>query len=215
MDRIKSSLGEIRKWLTINASGIEESLNSPATFENLYKLTKYYQKKIPPELKKLYQNVNGINDEKMSNFVYGFTFFSTDVVIEYAKHLNKIKFDKFRYASPGFFPEFSPEYIRIPIGHDSSRCYIFCDLSPTNEGTVGQIVFCDFEWDIAIKLADSVDSMLSEFSRDLHDNNYYLAEDALEDGVHWLQPVRSKDIGNWYNSPTWEHLNEKIGLRQT
>ena len=63
---------------------------------------------------------------------------------------------------------------------------------------------------VAIKLNNSLREMVLQFEKDLSAEKYSLSEDALGDGVHWLEPVKEIDPVNWYNSPTWEHIKSKI-----
>ncbi len=165
------------------------------------------------ELTELYKFSNGISQSEIANLFYGFTFLSINSAIERFNLLNQESIEDFRYADSGIEPCFNSNLVRVPIAYDNSRCYIFCDLSPSEAGINGQIIFCDFEWNIAIRLEDSISGMVESFAKDLENGEYTLAEDALDDGVQWLSASKSKDIGNWYNSPTWCHLREKVGLR--
>lgn len=213
MDDLKENLLRIEKWLAENAPDIKAALNPAATPVDITALQNNGKSDLAGELIELYKFSNGLSESEIANLFYGFSFLSIASSIDKLNSLNELQSDKFTYTDNGIESFFNSELIRIPLAHDNSRCYIFCDLSPSPVGDVGQIIFCDFEWNVAIKLEKSISKMVSSFAGDLEAGEYTLAEDALEDGVQWLSPSRRIDIGNWYNSPTWSHLREKVGLR--
>jgi cell wall assembly regulator SMI1 len=213
MDDLKENLLRIEKWLAENAPDIKAALNPAATSMDIASLQNHEKCDLVDELIELYKFANGLSESEIANLFYGFSFLSIDSSIDKLNSLNQLQSDKFTYTDNGIEPFFNSELIRIPLAHDNSRCYIFCDLSPSAAGDVGQVIFCDFEWNIAIKLEESISKMINSFAEDLEAGEYTLAEDALEDGVQWLSASRSRDVGNWYNSPTWSHLRENVGLR--
>jgi len=60
------------------------------------------------------------------------------------------------------------------------------------------------------RLHSSVEELLQAFEADLGGDKYSLQEDALEDGVHWLQPVRDIDPINWFRSPRWKYVKAAL-----
>ena len=78
------------------------------------------------------------------------------------------------------------------------------DLSPTQNGKYGQIIFIDDEEEIGILVANSTAQLVENFKNDLENQLYYLNEDALEDENHFLEVDDKIDIVNWYASEVWK-----------
>lgn len=68
----------------------------------------------------------------------------------------------------------------------------------------------DYEMNVALMLNDSIQELVNQFEEELKNNKYSLQEDALDDGVHWLDPIREIDPVNWFNSPRWQYVNEAL-----
>ena len=64
----------------------------------------------------------------------------------------------------------------------------------------------DYDMGIALLLNKSISEMVAQFENDLSNDRYSLQEDALEDGVHWLEPDQEIDPVNWYISPRWHYV---------
>jgi len=142
---------------------------------------------------------------------YGFPYSSIEAIIS-AQHALNGGNDKndLRYADEGINSQYTFGVKRIPIGDDSGTSLLCIDLDPADGGTYGQVIFLDYEMGVALKLNNSINEMVEQFETDLADDRYLLQEDALEDGVHWLDPVRELDPVNWFNSPRWQYVNDAL-----
>ena len=199
---------QIDKWLKNNANDIFNALNKPAKENEIAKVSELINLTLPNDFKKLYLVHNGLDDSKMANLFYGFTFNSIKKIINDINLFSTLKNNNetLRYADKGINNTYIFSNNRIPIGSDSSHCFICLDLNPSHEGTYGQIILLDTEYNIALLLASSISELLSIFVNDLKNNKYYLAEDALEDEVEWLTPIDEIDVNNWWKISRWSHV---------
>lgn len=160
---------------------------------------------LPKGLIDLYRSSKGLNSNKIANFAYGLSFLSLDeVIVQMQDECGNII--ELEHADNGIKPKFSLSNKHIPIGHDSGNCFIYVDLDPEKEGCYGQVIFIDYDYRVAIKLADSVEEYIHNFTEDLKNHKYTLNTEALQDGFNWLQPDNDIDLINWFNSTQWEHI---------
>ena len=115
-----------------------------------------------------------------------------------------------RYTDKGIKSEYTFTNKRIPIGDDNGSSLLCIDLDPTEDGIYGQVIMVDYDMGVSLKLHNSILELVNQFEEDLKDDKYSLQEDALEDGVHWLDPIREIDPVNWFNSPRWAYVNEAL-----
>jgi len=207
-DTIQKKWLIIEQWLVNNANDIFNSLNEPAEEKGIKEISTLINLKLPNDFKKLYLVHNGIDDSKMANLFYGFTFNPIEEIINDINLFSTLKNnnDILKYTDKGINDTYMFSNNRLPIGSDSSHCYICLDLNPSNEGTYGQVILLDTEYNIALLLASSISELLNIFINDLKNNKYYLAEDALEDEVEWLQPIDEIDVNNWWKTSRWSHV---------
>ncbi|WP_428026756.1 SMI1/KNR4 family protein [Arcobacter sp.] len=204
-------LEKIKALLDEKASKISDSLQSPASETSIQKLEQLIDKKLPDDFIKLYKEHNGLNPDKLVNFAYGIPFIPIEKSISHIElYKTQATNDILKYADSEIKTDYIFNHNRIPIGDDCGTTYLCIDLDPSAEGLIGQIILIDYEYNIAIKLHDSISEYLQQFEADLINNKYSLQEDALDDGNHWLNPIREIDPVNWFNSPTWKHINDKI-----
>jgi cell wall assembly regulator SMI1 len=204
-------LEKIKVLLDEKAPKISNALQEPASEESIQKLEQLVEKKLPNDLIKLYKEHNGLNMNEHVNFAYGIPFISIEESIRHIEiYKNKPNNDTLKYADPEIKKGHIFNSNRIPIGDDCGTTLLYIDLDPSVEGLSGQVILIDYEYEIAIKLNDSIEEYIQQFEADLINNKYFLQEDALDDGNHWLNPIREIDPVNWFNSPTWKHINDKI-----
>jgi cell wall assembly regulator SMI1 len=204
---IKQSIDRIHAWLSNHAPKILASLAQPAEAEKLSQLQVLVEETLPAGLIELYSIHNGINRNTRANFFYGFPFIPVEKILEQIKSYSPPNDGlALKYADPGIRNSFMFGSKRIPIGDDAGTCLICVDLDPDIDGTKGQIILVDYDYLVAIKLADSVEELTFKFSEDLEAGRYSLQEDALADGNEWLKAERAIDPGNWFNSPTWKYI---------
>ncbi|WP_039995261.1 SMI1/KNR4 family protein [Paraglaciecola chathamensis] len=200
-------LEKATEWLSNHAPKIVEALQEPASTDKIKELETLVGKNLPESFFTLYQTYNGINPDMFANFAYGMPFISIEQTISQITEF-ELPNDKtnLNYADDGIKVGYSFGKLRVPIGDDSGTCLICVDLDPDINGTYGQVILIDYDHNIALKLADSVENYIETFTSDLLSGRYSLQEDALEDGVHWLQPEKEIDPGNWFSSPTWQYV---------
>src|SRR5690606_4837857 len=91
----------------------------------------------------------------------------------------------------------------VKFAFDGAHTHLYLDLSPTQRGRYGQIIFIDDEYEIGILVASSTSQLVENFAADLHQGLYHLDENALEDGNHYLTTDAKIDIINWRVSEKW------------
>ena len=204
IDGIRDLLGNL-------APSVEEALLPGASAEQIRELEAAVGRPLPDDLVRLYRATAGIDPRSTANFAFGLVFTDLGSLLEgLPRLLQEGDGDPLSFADPGIATGYNFGRLRLEIGHDNGRSKILVDLAPTAGGEVGQVIFVDSEYGVALKLADSVSRYLKRFEDDLSMGRYSLQEDALEDGVEWLEPVRDIDVGNWYNSPAWLHVAQAM-----
>lgn len=204
-------LEKIKVLLDEKASKISNALQKPASEKSIQKLEQLVEKNLPNDLINLYKEHNGLNPSELVNFAYGIPFIPIEESIRHIEmYKNKPNNDILKYSDPEIKEGYVFNSNRIPIGDDSGKTLLCIDLDPSVEGLNGQVILIDYDYDIAIKLNNSIEEYIQQFETDLINNKYSLQEDALDDNNHWLDPVREIDPINWFNSPTWQYINEKI-----
>lgn len=132
----------------------------------------------------------------MANFALGFSFMEIETVIaQVAASSPDEAVLEARFADNGVSPVLTLGRARLAIGNDAAHCHLCIDLMPDTGGTVGQVICIDEEMEVALLLAPSLAAFLEQFGQDLAAGRYSLAQDALEDGVQWLQPAREVSAG--------------------
>jgi cell wall assembly regulator SMI1 len=206
---VKNQLSQITNWLKKNAPRIEAySLNKPATEEDISRLKKI-TKEIPSDFLDLYRTHNGINDhENWGNFFYGMLFFSIDEIIAD----QDFRTSQSKNTEPITLKNCDPEIDGtnfynlnwIGFASDGARSNLRLDLSPSEKGTYGQVIFVDGDYNTALLVAPSIADLLNDFAKDLESGLYTLSAEALEDGQHFLEPDQTIDIGNWHHIDKWK-----------
>lgn len=205
-----NNLAKITDWLKSNAPRITEfSLNKPATDQEINKLRNLIEKELPEDFINLYKTYNGMNyEENMGNFFHGMQLLPTDGIIadqefriEQSKDNQPIPLTHFDKEIDGtnFY-----NLNWIALSFDGSRSYLRLDLSPSDKGTYGQIIFIDGDYHVGLLIANSITELLENFANDIDNGLYSLNEEALEDGQHYLELDTQIDLINWHNIPKWK-----------
>jgi cell wall assembly regulator SMI1 len=207
---IDNNLVRVINWLTTNASRIVEfSLNKPATDEEISKLQSQFDKQLPEDFINLYKTYNGMNDdENMGNFFYAIPFLSIDNIIAdkdfritQSKDISPIPLNHFDKEIDGT-NFYNPNWVALSF--DGSRSYLRLDLAPSDNGTFGQIIFVDGDYNVGLLIAKSITELIANFANDIDKGLYSLNEEALEDGQHFLEPDTEIDIVNWHKIEKWK-----------
>ena len=200
---------KIHDWLADKAPSIKKALNPPVNKDRFNDLEDLIGKSLPKDFKELYSLHDGLSSNEMANLVYGMQFLPIEQVIGEVKLMIELSADgntPLTHADDGIEKGYCFNKSRIPIGSDSGTCLLCVDLEPSKNGTYGQIILLDYDSDVALNIATSISSMYLVFSQDLQRGEYFLAEDALEDGIEWLEPSKEIDIINWYGTSRWGNI---------
>lgn len=204
-------LQEIKNILKVKAPSIVDAFQAGADEGSIAKLESLVSEKLPDDMKLLYRDSDGFSDEKYANLFYGFPFINLKKVMSIINSSEAISDDaQLKYADDGIDSSYTHSKKRVPIGDDSGTSFVCVDLDPADDGVYGQVILLDYEMGVALRLNDSISDMVREFEDDLKQDKYKLQEDALADGVHWLDPIKQVDPGNWFNSPRWQYVNEAL-----
>ncbi|EGR3454089.1 hypothetical protein BTA15_20325 [Vibrio parahaemolyticus] len=202
---------QVRKEILNKAPLVADAFLEPASEEEINLLRCNVGRELPQDLVELYKTSKGQDPEKQANFAYGVALLSigqTSSLVENYSHDGDG--NVLSYTDKGIDKEYTFGKSRIPIADDCSSCLICVDLSPTEEGSFGQVILIDYDYKVALKLADSLAEFISNFKKDLDNNKYCLDKEALKDGFHWLVPDREIDPINWFNSTTWQYVNAEL-----
>ncbi len=204
---MKEALERIDSWLGEHASGILDALQGPATPEKLSELQSMVKGELPEDLMIWFQVHNGFSPEKYANYALGLPYLSLERTIDRHAKMETAAYDEtMRYFDEGVAPSFNSSAEKIEIANDNSACQLYVDLAPTASGSYGQIVLFDADYQVALRVADSLRSLFNSFESDLYAGRYQLLPEALEDGVHWLQPDAELDVINWFRQPKWASI---------
>jgi len=207
MSSIEQSWERIHIWLRSNASKILESLQGAADKSEINQLEEIIESKLPQQLIEFYSFHNGINPNVLANLFYGINFISISNTIKQISNYETPNDKKpLKYADCEINYSYTFGRKRLPIASDNGTCLLCVDLDPIDNGLVGQIIFLDYDYSVAFKLANSIEELLEKFSDDLESEKYSLLPEALEEGNEWLSPIKEIDPCNWFNSPTWSHI---------
>ena len=200
-----------KSLLSERAPKIVDAFQAPANLSAFEELEKVIGTSLPQHFKSLYLDSDGLNNDHYANLFYGYPFSSIKSILAYLASFGDRRAPiELRYADSEIRPEYTYSKKRIPIGDDRGTTLLCIDLDPSETGLYGQIIMVDYKMGVALKLNDSVQEMVLQFEKDLAADRYTLQEDALADGVHWLQPEREIEPMNWFNSETWNHIKAKI-----
>lgn len=204
-------LDTVTKLLADKAPLILQALQGPVDATMLAQLEGRIGAVLPDDFKQLYRCNNGFIPKVFANFFYGFPLFAIETILERQADLDTTgDGGPLRYADPGIKNDYTFALKRIPIGDDCATCLLCVDMDPAEGGTLGQVILIDYEMGVGLMLNTSVAELVAQFAQDLQENKYSLLEEALEDGVHWLQPIREIEPGNWFNSPRWQYVNQAL-----
>ncbi|MCG2617691.1 SMI1/KNR4 family protein [Terrimonas sp. NA20] len=186
IQNLKNALSEVAPRI------VTLSLNQGASDDEIEVLQSLTGKSLPDDLKQLYKSINGnIQEENWGNFFYGLTFYSISESIDelnsrkdFSEQHDAVKL-KYSDAQIDGSDLYNPNW--IPVATDGSRDRLFVDMAPSDSGTPGQIIYIEGTDLAGILVAESIEKLLEQFTNDLKEGRYHLAEDALEDGNHWLE----------------------------
>lgn len=204
---IQKQLEKIQDWLEQHAPKIvNQSLNSAANTLEISQFEHIISKPLPDDFKQLYCWHNGMNDEEnLGSLFYGMEFLSFNKIKDKRVDLADLVDELFviEHADPQINKTNAHHPDWIIFAHDGGRTGLYLDLAPTSLGKVGQIIFVDHDYNVAILVANSIAELIQQFSEDLQQALYHLNEEALEDDNEFLETDASIDLVNWYSSQRW------------
>lgn len=208
-----SSVGElwirIHDWLAAHAPKIMDNLNSPATDAEILEAEKLLGHAMPDEWRDLYRAHNGMNsNSNFGSLFYGMQFLTlTEAVGDHKNNSVPVEVDTpVRAADNGISQKDIYNANWIAFASDGGDTKLRVDMDPGPTGKVGQVIFTDLADDTVILLDEGISQFMSTFVQDLELGRYFLNQDALEDGYHFLDCDAEIDIVNWSSSPRWKHL---------
>lgn len=207
---IAHSWERIRDWLANNAPRILANLNPGASAAVLRETESRLGIEMPEEWRQLYGQHNGMNAEpNFGSLFFGMQFMPLQHVLDEQARASKAEsgLRRVRAADKGIREHdiHNPKW--IGLAHDLGETQLRIDCDPDAIGRGGQVIFTDHADDTAILVAPGIGDLLWDFVEDLHKGLYYLNQDALADGNHFLSCVPEIDIVNWSLSPRWKHLS--------
>ncbi|TCM69966.1 cell wall assembly regulator SMI1 [Acinetobacter calcoaceticus] len=204
---MQHSLQQIQHWLEQHAPRITTySLQAPATDQQFGRIEKLLATPLLNGFKSLYLWHNGLSDQvNGASLFYGMDFYS----LEHVEDVYRAKSDmvdqliELKYADVEIDPcnVFNPNWLQF--ADDRSHSGLYIDLAPTAQGQYGQVIFIDEECEVALKVADSIEALVAQFSLDIEQGYYQLDQDALEDGDEFLACDTEIDLINWQDSQRW------------
>jgi len=167
-------------WISKNASHLTSSLNDPATEDQISKLEKTIQEKLPKEYIEFLKLHNGQNRES-EGLISTEELLSIERVIEewvvWKALLEKGDFDGSQ-SSPdkGIKSDWwNPKW--IPITYDGSGNHFCIDIDPDNGGKKGQIIRMWHDSAEREFIANSFNEWFNNYVTDLEKGKYVYSED--------------------------------------
>ncbi len=160
MKNLERYLDVIKKKLP----DVEERLNIGAEETQLEKLRSMVNCEIPEELIALYRRFNGEDMQKELCFFAGLQFMPIGMVLYELEFFRGVDDELTAMGTRAIREEPMCELNWIPFAYDCSRAWLVLDLSPTEEGTAGQIITVDYDIDCCYLLADSMDDLLGKMT---------------------------------------------------
>lgn len=160
MKNLEKYLSEINTRLP----DIEERLNAGADPEQLEKLHSAAGCALPDELTSLYKCFNGEDMSKNPCFFAGLQFLPIETLLHQLAFFQSVEEELTALGTRAIQEKPLCELNWIPFAYDCSRAWLALDLSPAQEGTVGQIIAVDYDTDHCYLLADSLEELLGKMT---------------------------------------------------
>lgn len=208
MQDLEKCWSDIELWLDENSPSLKKSLNPPASQADLKEVEALLKAELPSEFIELYRRYDGQNTSVHANFFYGLPFLPIrEGKREYenlvAQNMEYIPQMSYRYIDKEISQSATDHLSRFPIAGGIDVYALFVDLAPSDIGEYGQVVFIDYEMEVALKVSNSVSDMVCEFHSGLSNGSYDLSPGNDE---AWLNTSKDVDLSNWYyhNQKTYD-----------
>jgi cell wall assembly regulator SMI1 len=197
---VNNALNRISHWLVAHAPRIlSESPNPGASEAQLAALEAAIGQHLPADYRALYLCHDGLNEdaENFGNFFYGMSFLPlAEVAAIWQRRAESPMTVPVRHAHPDLKADNAQRPQWLCLGFDGSHPWLCVDLAPVDGHRYGQVILIDEEQEAAFPVADSVVSLLTDFTHDLEQGHYSLDPDALADGNEYLSPDAEIDLAN-------------------
>ncbi len=160
MKNLEAYLSELRKTLP----DIQERLNIGANETQLETLRFAVNCPLPPQLICLYEQFNGEHMAKAPGFMGGLQFMPIDMVLDDLEFFRGTKAELTPTATKAIKEAPLRQLNWIPFAFDGSNSWFAVDLSPTENGTAGQIIAVDFDETRCYLLADSLNDLFGKLA---------------------------------------------------
>lgn len=211
MQKQNTQLAELVNGIKTELIRISPSFSSafqdPATPHEIEKFIRQIGPVIPTELISFYEISKGGVPDGPCAFAYSLELVN---MIDCIRRLRQNIDIAEEFADLPLTLEYADEQIdstyeygstRIPLA-SATRLEICIDLSPTEHGSVGQVIFIDSEYKVGIWLAESLAAFLETFHVDLK-NDYYEIGKYSND---FLSCKTEISLSNWQWSQRWSHV---------
>lgn len=160
-----------------------------------------------PELAVLYKNALQITKDKPTGFGYSFFGISKFLKTDH-QQWSKDSFDPLSFVDEGIKDNVLSSKNLLIIAHDGSRANICIDLDPDMNGHRGQIILVDFDYNVALKLAEDITEYLTLFSNALNSDRFKVYK---PDGIYPEIALDEEfDVLNWHRHPERTAIFKKI-----
>lgn len=184
---------------------IFDCLQEPYSQEQILQLASKCNLKLPESLVRLYSWKNGLKEGATANFWYGIGFHPIESVLNTQVQPCLVDVNNYLFCEKGITSD-SGALKLLEIGNDSGRCFLCANMSDHRSSSDCQVVLVDNEYRVILKVADSIEQMLISFAEDLGSGKYSLLEEALDDGIEFLEVAPDVDIVNWHNIDRYKNI---------
>lgn len=220
---MKQLIQEIIDLLRDKLPGLDESLNPPATKEELRKTGEVMGVTLPSELRDFYLLHNGEKSEGPGLF-FGLRFLSLTEMLEEWRIWADLEEE---YAEEGDHYSVPAKWIKeryinrywVPISKDGGGNNLGIDLDPDENGVRGQVINFGRDEHVKYVIARNFNSLL-EFIRDtIQKGEYSVQEDEEEGFRYWSygreEEVHFFDVLRKLELPVLEPFGRVTGLDET
>ncbi len=161
MNGLQIYMTEVRKYFF----DLEERLQCNCNKTGLELLATKVDSSLPVDLKKLYTCYDGENETQYMGFFAGFTFLCLERVLAEYEMFQTVEDEMIAMGTRAIREEPICKLQWIPFAYDYGRAYLAMDLSPAQEGKIGQIITVDFDCNQSYLLADSLEELFHKMAQ--------------------------------------------------
>lgn len=194
-DKLKKNTGNaFKQYLKlIESNGVDfgKTMQTTTNKNKINELEKLTGCILPDSFKELYEKYNG--EKESLGFIAGFEFLSIEKVIDEYSFFKTCESEFSAVGTESIVEAPLSKCNLIPFAHDGSRCFIALDMSPSDKGTIGQIIGIDFDYDRTYLFADNLEGFFKRLSLWIEQGNLVIKKN--EKGC-----VISEKTGHLFNN---------------